>query len=367
MVEHIRAEIVRAGGFITFARYMELALYAPALGYYVAGARKFGSDGDFVTAPELTPLYGAALARQVEPILATTADREVVELGAGSGALATSLLVGLASRGASPARYRILEISPELKSRQAAALATAGVAERTRIEWIDRLPAAIDGVVVMNEVLDAVAPRLVARRDGAWLEHGVAWTGTAFAFEDRALADARVLDAARSRFPVEGDYVSEINLAAEALVGTVGRRLTNGGMLIVDYGFPQREYFHPQRGAGTIVGHYRHRVHADPFLWPGLSDLTTHVDFTAIADAATRAGLRVTGFTTQASLLVGCGLLDLLQAVGPPEGLPYLRAASAAQTLLSPAEMGELFKVLLLGAGEAQWPVLAVTDMTHRL
>ena len=187
------------------------------------------------------------------------------------------------------------------------------------------------------------------------------------AWDERPLADPRLLSIARARFPEAGDYVSEINPAAEALVGTLARRLRRGALMIVDYGFPRAEYYHPQRSEGTLIGHYRHRSHADPFLWPGLSDLTAHVDFTAIAEAAEAAGMQVAGFATQASFLLGCGILDLLAATGAPESLAYIREAAAVQKLISPAEMGELFKVLLLARSDAAWSSLAVTDMTHRL
>jgi SAM-dependent MidA family methyltransferase len=317
---HVRDEIGRAGGFITFAQYMDLVLYAPGLGYYVAGARKFGDAGDFVTAPELTPLFGAALARQIEVVVATTSAREIVELGAGSGA---------------------------------------------RIEWIERLPDTIGGIVVMNEVLDAIAPNIVARRDGQWYERGVALADATFAWAERPLDDAKLLALARARFPDDGDYLSEVNPAAEALVATIAKRVGEGGILIVDYGFPAREYYHAQRASGTLVGHYRHRVHDDPFLWPGLSDLTSHVDFTAIARAGQRAGLRVAGFATQASFLLGCGLLERLRAAGTPGSVDYVRASAAVQKLLSPAEMGELFKMLLLARRDV--PFLALHDVAHRL
>jgi len=368
VVAHVRAEIERCGGFIPFTRYMELVLYAPRLGYYVAGARRFGAAGDFVTGPEMTPLYGAAMARQIAPILASTRSREIVELGAGSGALAASLLEALARDETLPSRYAILEVSPDLREQQRASIEAVVLDAMARVAWLDRLPAAIDGVVVLNEVLDAIAPRLVARRDGAWLERGIAWRDGAFAWDERPLDDARVQSIAAARFPAEGDYESEVNPAAEALVATIAQRVAPGGaLLVVDYGFPRHEYYHAQRCEGTLVGHYRHRVHADPFLWPGLSDLTTHVDFTAIAEAGERAGLHVAGFSTQASFLLGCGILDRLQALGAPEGADYMRAAAAVQKLVSPAEMGELFKVLLLARGDADWRCLALVDMAHRL
>ncbi len=367
VVERVRDEIAQAGGFIAFTRYMEIVLYEPALGYYVAGARKFGGSGDFITGPELSTLYGAALARQLQAILEATGAKRIVELGAGSGALAASILNSLARRGVPPQTYSILEVSPELRERQRATVATAAPGEAARVDWLDRLPEAIDGIVVMNEVLDALAPRVLARRGGAWLERGVTWNDGALAWDERPLADSRLLSAASARFPAEGDYVSEINPAAEALVATLARRLRSGALVIVDYGFPQAEYYHPQRRDGTLMGHYRHRSHTDPFLWPGLSDLTAHVDFTAIARAAEGARMEVAGFATQASFLLGCGILDLLATTGAPESLAYLREAAAVQKLVSPAEMGEMFKVLLLARGDAAWSSLAIADMTHRL
>jgi len=366
VVARVRDAIANAGGFIPLSRYMELVLYAPGLGYYVAGARKFGAAGDFVTGPELTPLYGAALARQIAATLDATSTTDIVELGAGSGAFAASVLHELAQRGAAPSRYRILEVSAELRNRQRESIATVAAAASVEIDWLDRLPSTIDGVVVMNEVLDAVPPHVVARRNGAWLERGVVWRDGALAIDERPLADARNRAIADARFPRDGDYLSEVNPAAEALVGTIGRRIGSGALLIVDYGFPRREYYHPQRHEGTLIGHYRHRAHADPLLWPGLSDLTAHVDFTAIAEAAERAGLRVAGFATQASLLIGCGILDKLANVGATDSIDYLRAASAVQTLLSPSEMGELFKMLLVARGD-DVRSLASTDMSDRL
>jgi len=368
----VRSAISRAiddaGGFLPFDRYLELALYAPGLGYYVAGTRKFGAAGDFVTAPELTPLFGAALAVQVAEILAVTDTREIVELGAGSGNLAADLLNALRARGTPASRYRIVEVSGELVERQRATITQRAPNELGQVEWVVGLPAEIDGAVVMNEVLDAVSANVVARRDGAWLERGVIRDGELFAWGERPLTDSRVLALARERFPDGVDYSSEINVAAEALVELVARRLRHGAMLIVDYGFPRAEYYHPQRSDGTLMGHYRHRAHADPFVWPGLSDLTTHVDFTAIADAGERAGLAVAGFASQAAFLLGCGLLERLQEVGAPTSIAYLREAAAVQTLTSPAEMGELFKVLALSRDDAiAWPGFALSNRSGRL
>ena len=364
VVAHVREEIVRSNGFIPLVRYIELVLYAPSLGYYVAGARKFGPAGDFVTAPDLTNLYGAAVARQLAQILSFEAESEIIELGAGRGTLATSILGAWAKQSAPPSRYRILEVSPELRETQRTTL--AAVHGTTEVEWLDRLPATIRGVVVLNEVLDAVPPHVVSRRGGAWYERGVTWRDGGLAVDERPLTDARVQALAEARFPPDVDYASEINPAAEALVATIMQRIVSGGLLVVDYGFPRHEYYHPDRHEGTLVGHYRHRVHADPLLWPGLSDLTAHVDFTAVANAGKRVGGRVAGFATQASFLIGCGILDLLAATGAPDSAEYLRSAAAVQRLLSPSEMGELFKSLLLTRG-VDCRLLALTDMSQRL
>jgi len=368
VVAAVARAVEQAGGFLPFDRYMQIALYAPGLGYYVAGARKFGAAGDFVTAPELTPLFGATLARQVGAILDATTAREIVEFGAGSGRLAADVLGALAATGAPPARYRIVEVSPELAQRQRATIAQHVPALASRVEWLAAPPERIDGAVVMNEVLDAVPPSIVARHADAWREDGVVLRddGT-LALAERPLVDAQLRTLAQARFP-DGDYKSELNPAAEALVEDVARRLAGGAMLILDYGFPRHEYYHPQRDGGTLMAHRRHRAHGDPLSWPGLTDLTAHVDFTAVAEAGERAGLMVAGFASQAGFLLGLGLLDRLAAVGPPSSPSYLRAASAVQTLTSPAEMGELFKVLALARSDGiAWPGFALADMTHRL
>ena len=360
--------IEREGGFLPFNRYMQLVLYAPGLGYYVAGARKFGAAGDFVTAPELTPLFGATLARQVSPILDATEDRDIVEFGAGSGKLAADLLNALAEADAAPRRYRIVEVSPELAQRQRATIARLAPKHADRIDWLQSPPDRVAGAVVMNEVLDAVPPSIVVRADGQWREQGVVLSDDGvLAQASRPLTDARLAALATARFP-QGDYASEVNPAAEALVEDVGRRLAAGALLVIDYGFPRAEYYHPQRAGGTLMAHYRHRAHGDPLRWPGLTDLTAHVDFTAMAEAGERAGLTVAGFTSQAAFLLATGLLDRLAAVAPPETAVYLREAAAVQTLTSPAEMGELFKVLALARSDGiAWPGFVLTDMTHRL
>jgi len=363
----VAAAIEDAGGFLPFDRYMQLVLYAPGLGYYVAGARKFGAGGDFVTAPELSRLFGATLSRQVAAILAATEAREVVEFGAGTGKLAADMLVALDAAGALPNRYCIVEVSPDLRERQRATLARVAGDHARCVEWLPGPPKRIDGAVVMNEVLDAVPPSIVARRADAWLERGVVREHGALALAWRPLADARLRALAAARFPA-GDYASELNPAAEALVALVGARIASGALLVIDYGFPRAEHYHPHRDGGTLMAHYRHRAHGDALSWPGLTDLTAHVDFTAVAEAGERAGLAVAGFASQAAFLLALGLLDRLAAVGPVEATAYLREAAAVQTLTSPAEMGELFKVLALARGDAiDWPGFALSDRSHAL
>src|SRR4030095_7066711 len=252
-------------------------------------------------------------------ILCSTESGEVLELGGGSGRLAAGLLNALATRDAVPSRYVILEPSPALRARQRATIAQEACAHLARVEWIDALPASIDGVVLANEVLDAISVHIVARRAGAWFERGVGWNAGRSAFEwSERPADARLESLAAQRWPEQGDYLSEINPMAEALVEDIARRFVRGAALIIDYGFPAAEYYHPQRDQGTLICHYRPRAHAEPFSWPGLTDITAHVDFTAIARAAERGGLAVAGFTSQAPFFLGCGILDALAASGEP-------------------------------------------------
>jgi SAM-dependent MidA family methyltransferase len=359
VVAFVRDAIAAAGGWISFADYMQHVLFAPGLGYYAAGASKLGPSGDFTTAPEMTPLFGRTLATPVAAILETTGTDGVLELGAGSGALARDLLDALATP-----TYRILETSADLRDRQVRALS----GHAARVEWLERLPDAIDGVVVMNEVLDAVPPSIVARRDGEWYERGVVWNG-ALGWGEQRLPTGPLRALAQTRFPAEGDYASEINPAAEALVRALAVRVRRGAIIAIDYGFPRAEYYHGQRTEGTLMGHYRHRAHVDPFLLPGLSDLTAHVDFTAIAEAGVAGGLRVAGYTSLAAFLIGAGILDRLAEVAEPASALYVREAAAVQRMLSPAEMGELFKVIVLTekSGGIVWPYLQAADRSHRL
>ena len=325
----IEAEISAGGGWLPFARYMQLALHEPGLGYYASAAQKFGAAGDFVTAPELGSLFGRTLARQLREI-----GGPVLELGAGSGALAEALL----REGGFD--YRILETSAELRARQERRLGA-------RVEWLERLPERIRGVVIANEVVDAMPVHAVAWRADGILERGVGVSQGRLEWRERPATGELLREARKIEVPVP--YESEIGLAARAWMRTLCERLEQGVLLVIDYGFPRHEYYHPQRAAGTLMCHHRHRAHADPFLRPGEEDITAHVDFSALARAARAAGAEALGYATQAQFLVNCGITEVLGEANLANALHYAPIAAEAQKLLSPAEMGELFKVLAVG------------------
>lgn len=348
LTHHIAAEIAQTG-WISFARYMELALYAPGLGYYSGGAAKFGAAGDFVTAPEISPLFGHALARQVAQVLQSCGG-DVLEAGAGTGRLARDLLAGLDAAGCLPQRYFILEVSADLRERQRATLAQGAPDSLERVVWLDALPETFTGCVVGNEVLDAMPAHLVRWEADAVFERGVVWENGAFGWQDRPLTSGALFDAARA-ITVAPGYVSEINLAAAAFVRSLAQRLQCGALLFIDYGFGEREYYHPQRHQGTLMCHYRQHAHADPFFLPGLQDITAHVDFSAVAVAGIEAGLALAGYTSQAQFLINCGITDLLSRTPAHNTGAYLPQASAVQKLMSQAEMGELFKAIGLSRG----------------
>lgn len=356
LAELIANEVGEAGGWIPFSRFMELALYLPGHGYYSAGSRKIGAEGDFITAPELTPMFARCLAMQARQVLEHTGG-EILELGPGTGILAADLFEELKAQGAAPARYRLLEVSPELRERQRALLARRHPGDLGRFEWIDRLPERIDGIAIANEVLDVLPCSLVHRTGREVLERGVVITEAGFAWEDMALPDGELKRRANAVLPPgDYDYLTEVNLAAEALVRSVAAALGRGLALFIDYGYAQAEYYHPQRSSGTLRCHYRHRYHNDPFFLPGLQDITAHVDFTAMARAAQSAGAEVLGYTTQAHFLISCGLAVMVSGGDPSMTLSRLKVTSAVHRLISPAEMGELFKVMGIGRG-IDWPL----------
>jgi SAM-dependent MidA family methyltransferase len=352
--ELIRSEIAAQGGWIPFARFMELALYAPGLGYYTAGARKFGEAGDFVTAPEISPLFGRTLAWQTVEIMSKS-EPQILELGAGSGKLAADILGELDQLNCLPERYSILEVSADLRERQQALLRERLPHVFNRVQWLDTLPDAISGAVIANEVLDALPVHLVhwlpSSRQGKGteiLERGVSCSGGDFAWQDSPVENPELLRIAREIHVPDG-YLSEISLAARALVGSLCDRLSSGVLLFMDYGFGAGEYYHPQRLQGTLMCHYRHHAHSDPFYLPGLQDITAHVDFSATAEYALASGAQLLGYTSQAHFLINCGIADFLSECDPENLHDYLPLSSQLQKLTSPAEMGELFKVIALG------------------
>jgi len=378
LTRHIVEAIEAAGGAISFSRYMDLALYAPGLGYYASGTAKFGVSGDFITAPELSPLFGQSLACVIDEVLSQVehahsvqeasahaagvpVSTDILELGAGSGRLAVNVLQQLESMGRLPARYLILELSPDLRARQQALLQEEVPHLLPRIVWLDELPQQLNGVVIANEVLDALPVHLIhwpGYVEGRGPESGpdfgpkeryVGWQEDKFIWLDRPIESQALLEAV-ARLPVEAPYTSEVSLAGPALVASLADCLTMGLILIVDYGFNRGEFYHPQRHEGTLKIHYRHHSLDDPFFLPGLADITAHVDFSAVAEAGRGAGLELLGYASQGRFLLDAGILDLMGAMMP--GTPdYLRAAQAVQKLVQPHEMGELFKVIAFGKG----------------
>ena len=375
---HIADQILRPGhgGWISFAHYMELALYAPDLGYYSGGARKLGKDGDFTTAPEMTPLFGATLARIGAELMAQSSPR-MLEFGAGSGRLAFDILTELAAQDVMIEQYAIVELSGELRARQQELLRGF-----PQVVWLERLPAAFSGVVLGNEVLDAMPVQLVCKRAGGWREVGVALEdgpdGARFVWRERA-ADAALLAQIGAQIPdadaLPDGYLTELHALACGFMRTLaqmlaagsGEHASGGVALLFDYGFPAREYYLAQRAQGTLMCHYRHHAHPDPFYLPGLQDITAHVDFSAMAQAALDGGLELLGYSSQAAFLLAAGIGELLLRTSPDDPLRYLPQANAVQKLLSPAEMGELFKVLVVGFGIGLPEPFGRGDRSHRL
>jgi len=339
---------------------MELALYAPGLGYYTAGARKFGASGDFITAPELSTLFGRTLARQLIEIMRASS-AHILELGAGSGKLALDILSELEKQNALPESYSILEVSADLRERQQELLKARLPQLFDRVHWLDRLPEVITGAIIGNEVLDALPVHLLrwqpflATANGEQCaqeisERGVVSTENNFAWQERPLQDASLGELAQ-KIQVPDDYLSEVSPAAQALISSLSERLKKGVLLFIDYGFGASEYYHPQRSSGTLMCHYRHHSHDDPFYLPGLQDITAHVDFSAVAETAIDHGAAFLGYTSQAYFLLNNGITDFLSEISPEDVRAYAPLSAQLQKLSSPAEMGELFKVIALGKG----------------
>jgi SAM-dependent MidA family methyltransferase len=355
LVAQLQAHIRSQGGWIGFDDFMAQALYTPGLGYYAHGSAKFGTmagSSDFVTAPEMTPLFGQALARQVAQALAATGTDEIWEFGAGTGALALQLLDALAAMDVPVRRYTIVDLSDSLKSRQKATLH----AHADTVRWVAELPDGLRGVVVGNEVLDAMPVQLLARVNGVWHERGVACGDAGFVWQDRPTALRPPID-------IDGphDYLTEIHPQGEGFVRTLADHLEAGAVFLLDYGFPEGEYYHPQRHMGTVMCHRAHQSDTDPLVDVGLKDITAHVNFTGVALAAQDAGLEVLGYTNQAHFLINCGLVDAMQTAALPERV-------AAQKLILEHEMGEFFKVIGL-TKRVVWDAMGFAhgDKTHRL
>ena len=367
----LREDIAGSNGSIAFARYMEYCLYEPGLGYYSAGLQKFGSGGDFVTAPEVSPLFGQCIARSCSAVLASLGGGDILEFGAGSGRLALDLLTGLERLDALPRRYLILERSAELRQRQQETLREHLPQLVDRVSWIDVLPGAdFRGVMLANEVLDAMAvERFQWDGETARLFH-VAFDGERFHWQLTDTQDdaTRRIATLCADCDLPAGYISEVNAGLPAWLQAVGERLQQGLLLLIDYGYPRHEYYHSQHGSGTLMCHYRQRAHDDPFLWPGLQDITAHVDFTAVAEAAVAAGLDVSGYTTQAGFLLDSGLDELLQCAGPGDSVSYMKLAQQAKTLILPGEMGERFKCIALTRGlDIDIPGFRLQDYRNRL
>ncbi|KIO49734.1 class I SAM-dependent methyltransferase [Nitrosospira sp. NpAV] len=372
--ELIDIELAAAGGWISFAHYMALALYAPGLGYYSGGAAKFGQEGDFVTAPEISPLFGRAVARQAAQVLELTdGDGAILEFGAGTGKLALDLLLELERLGSLPSQYFILEVSAELQQRQRQLFERHAPHLLLLLVWLERLPVKFRGLILANEVLDAMPVHLVAWHHAGLFERGVTSSSRddEFSWNERPLKEGDLFEAARELTPrIEsgtGDisddvsqYVSEINLAARGFMVSLAKILQQGAIVLIDYGFGRGEYYHPQRSHGTLMCHYRHHAHDNPFYLPGLQDITSHVDFSAIAEAATNAGLELLGYTTQAYFLINCGITESLARTPAENVKEYLPLANQLQKLVSPAEMGELFKAIAFGKNISQ-PLIGFT------
>ncbi len=377
LAETIRAAIATGGGWIGFDAFMALALYTPGLGYYARGSAQFGTlpadalrdprkggeGSDFATAPEMTPLFGQTLATQVAQALHATHTAEIWEFGAGTGALALHILDELARQQVPVSRYTIVDLSGSLRARQQLRLA----AHADIVRWVDALPEQMQGVVIGNEVLDAMPVKLLARNKGVWFERGVAIGQPAGAANPPALCWADRATDLRPPVDVPGphDYLTEIHPQAEAFIRTLADRLTRGAAFFLDYGFPESEYYHPQRHMGTVMCHRQHRSDANPLADVGLKDITAHVNFTGIAVAAQEAGLQVIGYCTQARFLMNCGLLDRLASASLPNRV-------MAQKLIMEHEMGELFKVIgFQKAGDTAEPWqpigFAQGDRTHTL
>lgn len=348
-----------AGGWLSFEDYMDLVLYGPGLGYYSAGAHKLGPGGDFTTAPEISAVFSRCLARFCAPALEALghADSVILEVGGGSGVMAAELLNELGRLDTLPGAYLLLEVSPDLRERQQTTIAERAPDHYHRVSWLERLPAPpVTGIVIANEVMDAFPVIRFERLPSGWAECGVGRDETGALVDvprpaSQALAESlealeRVLPA-----PLPPGYRSELNRRLGPWVSSLAGCLRQGCMLLIDYGLARHEYYHPERGTGTLICHYRHRAHEDPYLWPGLQDITAWVDFTAVAEAAEGAGWVLGGYTTQANFLMDTDLEQVVASLDSDEVSTHYRLAQEVKRLMLPSEMGERFKAMALTRG----------------
>ena len=359
-------EIKKHRNWIPFSRFMELVLYAPQYGYYTGGSHKIGNDGDFITAPTLTPLFARTLARQLQELLPQTAGN-IYEFGAGTGQLAADLLNNL-SDGIN--RYYIIEISPELAARQKDLIQTLAPQAAQKIVHLSALPETFDGIIIGNEVLDAMPVEIIRKDEGGSFEHvGVCLDNDRFTYLARPLHDLQLSALASLYFPkITSPYTSELHPQQYAFIRTLASRLEHGCMIFIDYGFDAAQYYHPQRNQGTLIGHYRHHVIHNPFDFIGLADLTAHVNFTDIAQAGTDAGLDLIGYLPQSHFLLNLGITELLAQTGKTDSAAYIREAAAVQKLIDQHEMGELFKVIAFGKNiNIDWTGFCFGDICHKL
>lgn len=359
-------EIRKHGNWIPFSRFMELVLYAPQYGYYTGGSHKIGNNGDFITAPTLTPLFARTLARQLQELLPQTAGN-IYEFGAGTGQLAADLLNNL-SDGIN--RYYIIEISPELAARQKDLIRTLAPQAAQKVVHLSALPETFDGIIIGNEVLDAMPVEIIRKNERGSFEHvGVCLDNDCFTYSARPLQDLQLSASASLYFPkISLPYTSELHPQQYAFIRTLASRLKHGCMIFIDYGFDAAQYYHPQRNQGTLIGHYRHHVIHNPFDFIGLADLTAHVNFTDIAQAGTDAGLDLIGYLPQSHFLLTLGITELLAQTGQTDSAAYIREAAAVQKLIDQHEMGELFKVIAFGKNiNIDWTGFCFGDICHKL
>jgi SAM-dependent MidA family methyltransferase len=351
LVELLKEDISKNGGYITFARYMDLVLYAPGLGYYSAGNQKFGSAGDYITAPEISQLFAKCVARQCQEVLNKLGTGIILELGAGSGKFAAELLLELEQIDCLPDQYQILEVSADLRSKQNHYLANACPHLLKRINWLDKLPTQpIKGIIFANEVLDALPAHSFHIDDNQPKERCVTMVHGQLEWLSVPPTTAELqhkLESLQQEFDLANGYGSEINLMIPALINSLNDVLDQGLILLFDYGYGRNEYYHPDRHQGTQMCYYQHHRHDDPFKYIGLQDITTHVDFTSVAEAASNVELQVTGYTTQASFLLACGIIDFAAAKNLSPAEQY-QQNQAIRLLTLPSQMGELIKVMAL-------------------